>query len=97
MLLMPLVPHLANECCEIINKKVYWPKFNADLLKEENCNIVIQVNGRKRGMFEMPMDSDENLVIKKAKDLPSVNKTLNDKEVIKIIYIPGKILNIVIK
>ena len=96
MLLMPLVPHLANECCEIINKKVYWPKFNADLLKEENCNIVIQVNGRKRGMFEMPMDSDENLVIKKAKMVDNVSKYIENEKIIKNIYLKNKLINFII-
>jgi len=38
MLLMPLVPHLAYECCEKLNKKFYWPKYNPKLLKEENNN-----------------------------------------------------------
>ena len=54
MLLMPLAPHLAYECCEKINKKFYWPKYNSQLLEEENCTIVIQVDGRKRGVLEMP-------------------------------------------
>ena len=55
MLLMPLVPHLAHEFCEKINnKKFYWPKYDPKLLEEDNCKIVIQVNGRKRGILEMP-------------------------------------------
>ena len=48
MLLMPLVPHLAHECCEKINKKFYWPEYNPKLLQEESCTIVIQVDGRKK-------------------------------------------------
>ena len=55
MLLMPLIPHLAHECCEKINKKFYWPKYNSKLLKEDNCTIVIQVDGKKRGTLEMPI------------------------------------------
>ena len=47
MLLMPLNPHLAHECCEKINKKFYWPKYDPKLLKEENCKIVIQVMVKK--------------------------------------------------
>ena len=45
---MPLIPHLAHECCEKINKKFYWPKYDPSLLKEESCKIVIQVNGKKK-------------------------------------------------
>ena len=63
MLLMPLIPHLANECLEKMGKKPFWPEYNKKLLEDENCTIVVQVNGRKRGIFEMPMNSDNNLVI----------------------------------
>jgi len=59
MLLMPLVPHLAHECCEKINKKFYWPKYDPKLLNKENCTIVVQVDGRKRGILEMPKNSKE--------------------------------------
>ena len=62
MLLMPLTPHLAHECCEKINKKFYWPKYDSKLLEEENCTIVIQVDGRKRGILEMPADSKDCLL-----------------------------------
>ena len=65
MLLMPLVPHLAHECSEKIIKKFYWPKYDLKLLKEENCTIVIQVDGRKRGVLEMSVNSSEkNIIIK---------------------------------
>ena len=56
MLLLPLVPHLAYECCEGLNKEFYWPKYNSKLLTEDNCKIVIQVNGKKRGIIEMPIN-----------------------------------------
>ena len=64
MLLMPFAPHLAHECYEKINKKFYWPKYDPKLLEEENCTIVIQVNGKKRGILEMPMNSKEISVVK---------------------------------
>ena len=52
---------------EKINKKFYWPKYNSKLLKDENCKIVVQVDGRKRGILEMPTNSKEIIVIKKSK------------------------------
>ena len=61
MLLMPLTPHLAHECSEKISKKFYWPEYNAKLLKEESCTIVVQVDGRKRGVIEMPTNSKEKV------------------------------------
>ena len=65
MLLMPLTPHLAHECCEKINKKFYWPGYDPKLLKQENCTIVIQVDGRKRGVLKMPINSKEVIIIQK--------------------------------
>ena len=95
MLLMPLTPHLAHECCEKINKKFYWPTYNAKLLKNENCTIVIQVNGKKRGIFEMPINSEDNKVIKKAKTIDNVIKYIENTKIVKNIYIKNKLLNFI--
>jgi len=95
ILLVPLVPHLAYECCEKINKRFYWPRYNPKLLKDENCTIVIQVNGRKRGVLEMPIDSKEIMVIKKSKEIDNVAKHIENTKVIKNIYIKNKLVNFI--
>ena len=97
MLLMPLAPHLAHECCEKLNKKFYWPQYNHKLLKDENCKIVIQVNGRKRGVLEMPANSKEQTIVKKSKEIDNVLKYLENTEVMKNIYIKNKLINFIIK
>ena len=97
MLLMPLVPHLAHECCEKINKKYYWPKHDPKLLKDESCTIVIQVDGRKRGILEMPTNSKEIMVIKKSKEIANVSKHIENTTIIKNIYIKNKLLNFITK
>ena len=97
MLLMPLAPHLAHECCEKLNKKFYWPQYNHKLLKDENCKIIIQVNGRKRGVLEMPVNSKEQTIVKKSKEIDNVLKYLENTEVIKNIYIKNKLINFIIK
>ena len=97
MLLVPLAPHLAHECCEKFNKNFYWPEFNSNLLKEENCTIVIQVNGRKRGIFEIPINSKENIVIKKAKKIDNVLKHIENTRIIKNIYLKNKLINFITK
>ena len=48
MLLLPLIPHIAHEFADKLNKNFYWPKYDLKLLEEENCNIVIQVDGKKK-------------------------------------------------
>ncbi len=97
MLLMPLTPHLAHECCEKLKKEFYWPKYDPKLLKEENCKIVIQVNGRKRGILEMPMNSKEAIVINKSKKIDNVEKHLKDLGITKNIYIKNKLVNFITK
>lgn len=98
MLLMPLVPHLASECCEKINKKFYWPEYDQKSLKEKNCIIVIQVDGRKRGILEMPINSQEETIIKKSKKVDNVLKYLESTTIIiKNIYIKNKLINFITK
>ena len=95
MLLMPLVPHLAHECCKKIEKKFYWPKYDPKLLKEEKCTIVIQVDGRKRGILEMPINSKEIIVIEKSKKIDNVLKHIQKTKIIKNIYIKNKLINFI--
>ena len=98
MLLIPLVPHVAYECCEKINqKKFYWPKYNPKLLKDENCIIVVQVNGRKRGTLEMPINLKEAMIIKKSKEIDNVIKHVGNSTIIKNIYIKNKLVNFITK
>ena len=97
MLLMPLAPHLAHECCKKINKKFYWPKYDPKLLRDENCTIVIQVDGRKRGILEVPTNSKELIVIKKSKEIDNVSKHLSNTTIIKNIYIKNKLVNFITK
>ena len=97
MLLMPLVPHLAHECCEKLDKNFYWPKYDSKLLKEDNCKIVIQVNGKKRGIMEMPINSTEKKVVEKSKEIENVSKHIGSSPLLKSIYIKNKLLNFIIK
>ena len=97
MLLMPLTPHLAHECCEKMKIKFYWPEYEKKLLKDENCIIVIQVDGRKRGMVEMPLNSNEKMIITKSKEVENVTKYIENTEIIKNIYIKNKLINFITK
>ena len=97
MLLMPLVPHLAHECCENIDKKFYWPKYDSKLLEEENYTIVVQVDGRKRGVLEIPTNSKEADVINKSKKIDNVSKYIENSTIVKNIYIKNKLVNFITK
>ena len=97
MLLIPLTPHLAHEFCEQINKKFYWPTYDPKLLKEENCTIVIQVDGRKRGILEIPTNSEKSVIIKKSKEIENVQKHMKNMIIVKNIYIKNKLVNFITK
>jgi leucyl-tRNA synthetase len=97
MLLMPLTPHLAHEFCEKINQELYWPKYDPKLLEDESCKIVIQVDGKKRGILEMPKNSQEVLIIKKSKTLDNVFKHIDSTTIVKNIYIKNKLVNFITK
>ena len=97
MLLLPLVPHLANECLEKTNKKFYWPQYDSKLLQEKDCKIVVQVNGKKRVILEMPINSKESTIIEKSKKVDNVLKHLEGLTIVKSIYIKNKLINFIIK
>lgn len=102
-LLAPFVPHLAEEVWhEVLGKKESihvsaWPKHNPKLIKEENVNVVVQVNGKFRA--QMTVDSNRSMVKeeieKLAKEDEKIAKWLEGKKIMKVIFVPGKILNFV--
>ncbi len=97
----PFTPHLSEEIWELLGNKSFcanteWPK----LIEEESDNSVklpVQVNGKLKGLISSKKEDTEDYVLKKAHKITAVENTLKNNKVIKTIYIPGKILNIVIK
>ena len=98
-MMLPITPHLANECLsEITNdKKFYWPEINKKYLENNKYNIVIQINGKKRGLILIENNISKDDLIEKIKKESEINKFLNGKNVIKSIYIENKLINLIIK
>ena len=94
---MPLVPHLAHECNEKLDKKSYWPIYEPKLLKDENCKIVVKIDGKKRAILEMPTNSKEKIVISKSKEIDNVAKYIENTTITKNIYIKNKLVNFITK
>ncbi|MFH1482019.1 MAG: leucine--tRNA ligase [Patescibacteria group bacterium] len=102
ILLSPFAPHLAEELWfDLGNKesifKQAWPKYDLELTKDKIINLVIQVNGKLRDAIEVVADIREEDVKKIALKSEKIKKWLIGKEVVKIIFVKGKLLNIVIK
>jgi len=97
-MMLPIVPHLANECLsEITNdKKFYWPEINKKYLEINKYNIVIQINGKKRGLILIENNISKDDLIEKIKKDNQINKFLNGKNVIKSFYIENKLINLIL-
>ena len=97
--MMPILPHLSNECFDTIktkSDKINWPSYDERQIKEETKIIVIQINGKKRGLINTKLDLDENDVLDLVKKDKNMDKYLSDKEVRKKVYIKNKLMNIII-
>jgi leucyl-tRNA synthetase len=77
--------------------KAAWPQYDPALAKEEELEIPVQVNGKLRGRVVVPADADENFVLECALADEKVKSALAGKQIVKRIYVPGKLVNIVVK
>ncbi len=95
----PVMPHFSNECLKKLDQKtdeIKWPAIDKRYLKEENFNIVIQINGKKRKVFSMSEAIDEETLIKNIKKDPQMKKYIDNKQIIKTIYVENKLINFII-
>ena len=100
-LLSPLAPHLSEELWFLLGneKSVFnntWPKYDESKTKKDNVKIAVQVNGKVRCTVIIGLNDDKESVLMIAKSNPNVHNYLNNKKIIKEIYIPGKIINFVV-
>jgi leucyl-tRNA synthetase len=101
LMLAPMSPHLAEELWEMLGHtdglwKAAWPPFDPELAKDEEVEIVVQVNGRVRGRLKVPAGLAENELITRAMAEQFVSQHLNGKRVVKYVFVPDKLLNLVV-
>jgi leucyl-tRNA synthetase len=101
-ILAPFAPHLSEEIWENLkqSKSIFlstWPAYDADKIKDETFNLIIQVNGKLRASLEVAAGISESDAFILASAQENVQKWLADKEIVKKIFVPGKLLNIVVK
>ena len=90
---------ITHECFESISNdkvEINWPKYDEKYIKEEIGVVVVQINGKKRGLVNAKLDLLEDDIMKLIKDDKNLNKYLVDKEIKKKIYIKNKLINIII-
>ncbi|MCF6464123.1 leucine--tRNA ligase [Clostridium sp. Cult1] len=102
ILLNPVAPHITEELWEILGfdgmlNQSIWPKYDEEKIKDEVIEMPVQVNGKVRGVIKVNNYDTQDIVREKAKENESVMKYLEGKQIIKEIFVMGKIYNIVVK
>jgi len=102
LLLAPFAPYLAHELWEMLGEKesllrAPWPRYDAELAKEEEIEIPVQVNGKLRGKVVVPANATEDLIRERALADEKIKALLAGKQPPKLIYVPGKLLSIVVR
>ena len=102
VMLSPFTPHVAEEMWEITGHTTLlaeekWPEVDESALKVEEVEIPVQVNGKVRGKITIPTDADEETVRELALSNEKIKKYTEGKNIIKFIYVKGRLVNIVVK
>ena len=101
-LISPIVPHLGEELWELLghnNTIAYesWPIYDDSKIVDDMKEIAVQVNGKVRATIKIGVDEDEESIKAKALEEENVKRHTDGKEIVKMIVIKGKIVNIVVK
>ena len=101
LMLAPMTPHLAEELWEMLGYteglwKASWPAFDPDLAREEEVEVVVQVNGRVRGRLKVPAGLAESELVTRAMAERFVAQHINGKRVVKRVFVQDKLLNLVV-
>jgi leucyl-tRNA synthetase len=102
LMLAPFAPYLAHELWEMLGEtsdllRAPWPQYDPALAKEEEVEIAIQVNGKIRGRIVVPADAEEAQVRKLALADAKVKAAIGEKEVVKVLVVKGRLVNIAVK
>ena len=103
ILLNPFAPHITEEVFEMcklgdgIVAEQKWPEYDEAKCKDETIEIVVQVNGKIKTKLNIPVESKKNAVLEMAKADANVAKAIENMNIIKEIYVPNKLVNLVVK
>lgn len=102
ILIYPFTPHIACELWEIMGfegdiEDVSWPEYDESALVRKNVEIAVQINGKVRARFDVPVDISEEELKQKIMNDEKIKTLLEGKEIVKFIYVKNRLVNIVIK
>src|SRR5699024_7642394 len=101
-LMSPIVPHITEEAwCDLGGKDSVhlseWPKYDEKLAVTKSITVVIQVNGKLRDKLEVEPDLDKSILEKLALENDKAKAFMEGKQVVKVIVVPNRLVNIVVK
>ena len=97
ILMNPFIPHFSNECLNTINEnQINWPKISKKDLIEEDINFVVQINGKKRAILKIKRDVVEKEILEIIKTNLEIEKFLKDQTIKKSIFVPNRLINIIL-
>jgi len=101
-LMSPFIPHYTSHCLEELDKKKqtgsnYWPNVINKYLIDQKVNLVVQINGKKRYVLSLDKDNSEKIVMDKIMENESLNTYIANKKIIKTVFIPNKIINLILE
>ena len=102
LLLSPFAPYLAHELWEMLGEKgsllrAPWPKYDPALAKEDEVELPVQVNGKLRSHIVVAADASDELVRERALAAEKIVTLIGGKQIVKLIVVPGKLVNIVVR
>jgi leucyl-tRNA synthetase len=97
ILMSPFIPHFTSECLNMLDKKhIKWPTVSEEELVEEEINFVVQINGKKRSLLKVKRDTNKDEILNKVKSNVEIKKILKDQKIQKTIFVPNRLINIII-
>jgi leucyl-tRNA synthetase len=101
LLLAPFAPHISEELWHQLGytgsvHHQEWPQYDPDALVAEEITLVIQIMGKTRGKIQVPADADRDALERYARESDIAQKYIGDREIKKVIVVPGKLVNFVV-
>jgi leucyl-tRNA synthetase len=101
LMLAPMTPHIAEEMWEMLGHSTglsaaAWPSTNADLAKDDEFEVPVQVNGKLRGKLKVAAGTGQEELVKLALADYVISQHIDGKRIVKVVYVPNKLLNLVV-
>jgi leucyl-tRNA synthetase len=101
LMLAPMTPHIAEEMWEMLGHSnglwtAAWPAADAELAKDDEVEVPVQVNGKLRGKLKVAAGAKQDDLVALAKADPGIAQHLDGKRIVKVVYVPDKLLNLVV-